>query len=108
VPGAPRFDPTFVVLAMTASVEAIFLSTFVLIAQNRMQASSDRRADLDLHVTLLTEHELTRIAVLVERIAERVGVEVADPEFAEVKRNIEPNMVLDAIDAAPDDGDQRG
>ena len=108
VPGAPRFDPTFVVLAMTASVEAIFLSTFVLIAQNRMQASSDRRADLDLHVTLLTEHELTRIAVLVERIAERVGVEVADPEFAEVKRNIEPNMVLDAIDAAPDDGDPRG
>src|SRR4051812_31941711 len=30
----PKFDPTFVVLAMFASVEAIFLSTFVLISQN--------------------------------------------------------------------------
>ena len=101
VPGVPRFDPTFVVLAMEASVEAIFLSTFVLIAQNRMQASSDRRADLDLHVNLLAEHELTRIAVLIERIAERVGVAVTDPEFAEVKRDVEPTMVLDAIDATP-------
>ncbi|WP_224984876.1 DUF1003 domain-containing protein [Geomonas agri] len=32
----PRFDPTLVILAMVASVEAIFLSTFVLISQNRM------------------------------------------------------------------------
>jgi len=104
VPGLPRFDPTFVVLAMEASVEAIFLSTFVLIAQNRMQASSDRRADLDLHVNLLAEHELTRIAVLIERIADRVGVDVTDPDFAEVKRNVEPTMVLDAIDATEGEG----
>ncbi|HEX5177642.1 MAG TPA: DUF1003 domain-containing protein, partial [Chthoniobacteraceae bacterium] len=36
VPLGPKFDPSFVVLAMVASVEAIFLSTFVLITQNRM------------------------------------------------------------------------
>ena len=108
VPGVPRFDPTFVVLAMEASVEAIFLSTFVLIAQNRMQASSDRRADLDLHVNLLAEHELTRIAVLIERIAERVGVPVTDPQFADVKRDVEPTMVLDAIDATSEEGEPGG
>jgi uncharacterized membrane protein len=108
VPGVPRFDESFVVLAMEASVEAIFLSTFVLIAQNRMQASSDRRADLDLHVNLLAEHELTRIAVLIERIAERVGVDASDPEFAEVKCDVEPNVVLDAIDARAGDGELRG
>jgi uncharacterized membrane protein len=56
VPGVPRFDPSFVVLAMVASVEAIFLSTFVLIMQNRMAATADKRADLDLHISLLTEH----------------------------------------------------
>jgi uncharacterized membrane protein len=33
VPGVPKFDPSFVILAMEASVEAIFLSTFVLIAR---------------------------------------------------------------------------
>src|SRR5918994_3795299 len=38
VPGVPAWDPSFVVLAMVASVEAIFLSTFVLISQNRMAA----------------------------------------------------------------------
>ncbi|WP_241665238.1 DUF1003 domain-containing protein [Teichococcus oryzae] len=47
VPGVPRFDPSFVVLAMVASVEAIFLSTFVLISQNRMASAADQRADLD-------------------------------------------------------------
>jgi uncharacterized membrane protein len=36
--GLPPFDPSFVVLAMAASVEAIFLSTFVLISQNRAAA----------------------------------------------------------------------
>src|SRR5688500_2247958 len=35
VPGVPAWDPSFVVLAMIASVESIFLSTFVLISQNR-------------------------------------------------------------------------
>src|SRR4051794_1255147 len=44
VPGVPRFDPSFVMLAMVASVEAIFLSTFVLISQNRMAAAADKRA----------------------------------------------------------------
>ncbi len=50
------FDPSFVVLAMIASVEAIFLSTFVLISQNRMGRLSQARADLDLNISLLTEH----------------------------------------------------
>jgi uncharacterized membrane protein len=45
--GLPRFDRSFVVLAMEASVEAIFLSTFVLMTQNRMAAAADKRADLD-------------------------------------------------------------
>src|SRR4051812_2307940 len=57
LPMIPKFDPSFVILAMVASVEAIFLSTFVLITQNRMAALADKRADLDLQVSLLAEHE---------------------------------------------------
>jgi uncharacterized membrane protein len=56
----PPFDPSFVVLAMVASVEAIFLSTFVLIMQNRLAALADERAELDLQISLLAEHEITR------------------------------------------------
>jgi uncharacterized membrane protein len=98
VPGVPRFDPSFVVLAMIASVEAIFLSTFVLISQNRMAAAADRRADLDLHVNLLAEHELTKLAELVERIATRLDIPVDDPQFREIREDIEPAQVLDALD----------
>ncbi|MFL5472011.1 MAG: DUF1003 domain-containing protein, partial [Gemmatimonadales bacterium] len=64
IPGIPRFDRSFVVLAMLASVEAIFLSTFVLISQNRMAVLADRRADLDLQISLLAEHEVTRLIAL--------------------------------------------
>lgn len=97
-PGVPRFDSSLVILAMAASVEAIFLSTFVLISQNRMAATARRSADLDLHITLLTEHELTRIAILVERIANRLDIAVEDLELAEIKADVEPDEVLDALE----------
>jgi uncharacterized membrane protein len=93
-----EFDPTFVVLAMFASVEAIFLSTFVLITQNRMAAQADRRADLDLQISLLAEHEITRLITLVGAIAERLGVEASDPELPELKKDVRPEQVLDRIE----------
>jgi uncharacterized membrane protein len=94
----PRFDPTFVVLAMFASVEAIYLSTFVLITQNTMQVQADRRADLNLQISLLAEHEVTQLIKLVHAIAERVGVEEsADPGLAELKQDVVPEQVLDKL-----------
>jgi uncharacterized membrane protein len=103
VPGVPRFDPSFVVLAMVASVEAIFLSTFVLISQNRMAAAADKRADLDLHISLLAEHELTKLVGLVTAISERLGVEAnTDPEVKEIKKDVAPEAVLDEIEARQD------
>jgi len=86
---------------MIASVEAIFPSTFVLISQNRMQAAADKRADLDLQISLLAEHEVTKLAALVSEIAKRLGVETeVDDELREIKRDVAPEAVLDEIDAA--------
>ncbi|MBL6458180.1 DUF1003 domain-containing protein [Belnapia sp. T6] len=100
IPGMPAFDPSFVVLAMEASVEAIFLSTFVLISQNRMAAAADKRADLDLQISLLTEHELTKLSELVVAIAERLDIRAnADPELQEVQQDVAPEAVLDEIEA---------
>jgi uncharacterized membrane protein len=97
--GLPRFDPTFVLLATIASVEAIFLSTFVLMTQNRMQADADRRADLDLQISLLTEHELTRLIKIVGEMAERTGMPVSgDSEVQEMQRDVAPEEVLDALE----------
>lgn len=98
IAGVKPFDPTFVGLATLASVEAIFLTTFVLIGQNRMAVLDDRRAELDLHISLLTEHELTRIAVLVDGIAQKLGVPVDRREFAEVEQDVQAVDVLEAID----------
>ena len=103
VPGVPRFDPSFVVLAMEASVEAIFLSTFVLISQNRTSAAADKRADLDLQISLLAEHELTKVAEVVAAIADRLGIPASgDPEIGEIERDVAPEAVLDAIERRED------
>jgi uncharacterized membrane protein len=99
VPGVPAWDPSFVVLAMIASVEAIFLSTFVLISQNRMAAAADKRADLDLQISLLTEHELTRLIALVSALSRHVGVTTeVDDEVDELKQDVAPEAVLDRLE----------
>lgn len=99
VPGVPRFDPTFVILATWASVEAIFLSTFVLISQNRASAAAERRANLDLQISLLAEREITRVMRLTSAIADHLGVSIAsDPELTELQRDVVPEAVLDAIE----------
>jgi uncharacterized membrane protein len=96
----PRFDPSYVVLAMVASVEAIFLSTFILITQNRITAEADKRADLDLHISLLAEHEITRLIVLVTAMARQMGIHTAeDPELAELAQDVAPDNVLNAMEA---------
>jgi uncharacterized membrane protein len=99
IPGLPPFDPSFVVLAMTASVEAIFLSTFVLISQNRMQAQAEKRAELDLQVSLLAEHEITKLVTLLDAVSRQLGVQREhDPDVEEAKQDIDPTVVLDAIE----------
>ena len=97
--GVRPFDPSLVVLAMVASVEAIFLSTFILISQNRMGAMAERRADLDLQISLLAEHEITQSLQLVSLIAERLGIrEGSSAELSELKRYVAPDKVLDHIE----------
>ena len=54
---------------MCASGEAFFLASFVLITQNRMSEVADRRADLDVQISLLAEHELPRLIQLVKQKA---------------------------------------
>lgn len=97
--GLKPFDPSFVILAMFASVEAIFLSTFVLISQNRMNAQADKRADLDLQVCLLTEHEVTRLITIVTAIAKKMElVEAYHPEIDELSKDVQPEKVLDTME----------
>ena len=101
LPLVPAWDPSLVILAMAASVEAIFLSTFVLISQNRMAAEDNRRAELNLHISMLNEHETTRLLDVVTRISDHLGIVVdTDGELAELKKDVAPEAVLDRLEAA--------
>jgi uncharacterized membrane protein len=96
--GIPAWDETFVVLAMIASVEAIFLSTFILISQNQMALVADRRAELDLQIGLLAEHEITKLVQLVTALADRMQLpQGSAAEVEEMKRSVAPEAVLEAI-----------
>ena len=98
--GAKVFDPfPYGLLTMIVSLEAIFLSTFVLISQNRLSEEADRRADLDLHVGLLTEVELTRVIKMLHAIQDKLGIECADLlEVADLELATNPEDVLAEIE----------
>jgi uncharacterized membrane protein len=93
------WDPyPFVMLAMLASVEAIFLSTFVLISQNRQAAIADRRAELALQVGLLTEHEVTRALQMLHKLIDHHGIASEWCDLEELKEEIAPEKVLVEIE----------
>lgn len=74
VPGIPHVDPfPFTFLTLVVSLEAIFLSTFILISQNHDTRISERRNHLDLQINLLSEQENTEMLRMLRAIAEKVG-----------------------------------
>ena len=80
---------------MIVLLEAIFLATFVLISQNRLSEESDRRADLDLHIGLLNEAELTRALKMLHAIHDKLGIELDEPtELADLELTTKPEDVL--------------
>lgn len=98
--GIKPFDPyPFGLLTMIVSLEAIFLSTFVLISQNRLSTEADRRADLDLQIGLLTEYELTRVLKMLDAIQDKMGIENdTDEELLELEKHVHPEDVLDEME----------
>ena len=97
--GVRVFDPfPYGLLTMVVSLEAIFLSTFVLISQNRLSEEAEQRADLDLHIGLLTEHELTRVLQMLDAIQDKLEiVDHANSELADLEMETRPEDVLAEI-----------
>ena len=81
MPGLPHIDPfPFTFLTLVVSLEAIFLSTFILISQNHDTKISERRNHLDLQINLLSEQENTQMLTMLRAIAEKVGANLSDDE----------------------------
>jgi uncharacterized membrane protein len=69
--GYTMFDPyPFGFLTMVVSLEAIFLSTFILISQNRQSQKSELRAELDYQTNLKTEKDVAEILSILHELRE--------------------------------------
>jgi uncharacterized membrane protein len=91
--GHVAFDPyPFIFLNLALSIEAVLLSTFVLITQNRQSRQADHWAHLDLQINLLAEREATRMLRMLNSICEHLGLELQTTD-KELKDLTEPTQV---------------
>lgn len=109
IPHAKKFDPfPFILLSMCVSVEAVLLSTFVLMKQNRMQQKTDIRDHLNLQIDLLAEKEVTKSLQLLRAIAQKVGVdEENDTELDEMANTTSVDSLAEQIESTMADEDLR-
>jgi uncharacterized membrane protein len=115
IPYVTQFDPyPFGLLTLVVSLEAIFLSTFVLIAQNNLSALSERRAELDLHVNLLAEQKTAKVLELLDHMAQQLDTMhgkfsyTPDPETQALKLSPEPDEVLTVMEQVAREGTPEG
>lgn len=107
VPPDDRIDAfPFPLLTLVLSIEAIFLSIFILMSQNRAARVSDKRSHLDLQLNLLSEQENTKMLLMLEGIAKAVGHRTpTDPEVQVLAQATEPEALSRQIDQATAEGE---
>jgi uncharacterized membrane protein len=94
------FDPyPFTFLTLVVSLEAIFLSTFIMIAENRQERISERRSQLDLQINLLAEQESTKTLQILEAIARKLSIDTSkDPSIEDLEKSTEIERVARQIE----------
>ena len=99
MPGLPHIDPfPFTFLTLVVSLEAIFLSTFILISQNHDTKISERRNHLDLQINLLSEQENTQMLTMLRAIAEKVGADLSqDEQVRAMSEETKPQQLVKQI-----------
>jgi len=100
VPGVRHIDPfPFTFLTFIVSLEAIFLSTFILISQNQDTRIAERRNHLDLQINLLSEQENTKMLMMLRAIAEKVGARIdRDKDMAVLAQETQLEKVVAQIE----------
>jgi uncharacterized membrane protein len=98
LPEALRFDPyPFQFLTFIVSLEAIFLSTFILISQNRQKQITELRNHLDLQINLLSEQENSKVLAMLEALLRHHGLVQPDPEVTSLAEDTQPDMLVQQI-----------
>ena len=105
-PKSVAFDPfPFPLLSLIVALEAIFLSLFLLMSQNRANQQANQRAHLDLQVNLLAENEMMKVLSMLEALCRSQGLaEADDPELKELRKETQPEtMIRDLNQALPEE-----
>lgn len=93
-----HFDPVpFNILTLVVSLEAIFLSTFILISQNRQQRMADQRNHLDLQINLLAEQESSHMLAMMKKVMDHLGIEIDSPEQETLQEDTDPERLAEQI-----------
>jgi uncharacterized membrane protein len=101
VPESWRIDSfPFTFLTFVVSLEAIFLSTFILITQNHEERLMEKRNLLDLQINLLSEQENSKMLLMLETIQKRLGIDIDDPEVEVLEESTRPDALLNQIETA--------
>jgi hypothetical protein len=82
----------------SSSLEAIFLSIWILIGQNEMERLADRRAHLDLKINMVAEQESTAAVRMLQRISERLGIPQDDTVDTALAEETDLERIVTAID----------
>ena len=100
LPGVKHIDPfPFTFLTLVVSLEAIFLSTFILISQNHDARVSEKRNHLDLQINLLSEQENTKMLSLLHEIAVKLGADISqDPHIEVLEQATKPESLVEQIE----------
>src|ERR1700686_5292334 len=95
ISGLPRFDPyPYGMLTTIVSLEAIFLSIFVLMTQSRESRIGELREELTLQVNLRMEEEITKTLHLVAGLYSRLNLTLADdPELRAMLEPLDPKRM---------------
>ena len=97
------FDPfPYTFLTLVVSLEAIFLSTFILISQNHETRLTERRNHLDLQINMLAEQESTKTLDLLRKMATKMGVPCEDVD--DLAEPVDPEELIEKISSAADEG----
>jgi uncharacterized membrane protein len=99
VPGIKHVDPfPFTLLTLMVSLEAIFLSTFILTSQNLETKLAERRNHLDLQINLLSEQENTQMLAILDAIAKKVGADLTNvPQVKVLREDTQPETLAQHI-----------
>lgn len=98
IPGTIAFDPfPFGLLTMVVSLEAIFLSIFILVSQNRSSYVNTLREEVHLRVNLIAEEEITKVLEVLADVRAQVGIKKPDAELEAMLKRTDAGYIEQSI-----------